>query len=156
AVIGNIHDVTERISLQEQLNHASKMDGIGRLAGGVAHDFNNLLTAISGYAQLLDARIGDDSVAASQAERIIDAAGRATDLTRRLLAFSRRQLLQPKIIDLNERVTEMDVLLRHIIGERVKLVIRPAGNLSNVSADPGQIDQVILNLAVNARDAMPQ
>jgi nitrogen-specific signal transduction histidine kinase len=156
AIVINVRDVSERISLQEQLTHASKMEGIGRLAGGVAHDFNNLLTAIVGYAQLLEARLESDSVSNAQAQRIMDAAGRATDLTRQLLAFSRRQILQPALLNLNNRVEGMESLLRHIIGEDIELKIVAAPDLALTRADPSQIDQVIMNLAVNARDAMPQ
>jgi PAS domain S-box-containing protein len=156
AIVINVRDVSERISLQEQLTHASKMEGIGRLAGGVAHDFNNLLTAIIGYAQLLEARLESDSVSNAQAQRIMDAAGRATDLTRQLLAFSRRQILQPAPLNLNSRVEGMESLLRHIIGEDIELKIVEGPDLALTLADPTQIDQVIMNLAVNARDAMPR
>src|SRR5690606_20277702 len=133
-------------NLQHQLNHASRMEGIGRLAGGVAHDFNNLLTAITGYAQLLEARLEHDSVASSQAQRILDAAGRATELTRQLLAFSRKQILQPVVMDLNTRVEGMQSLLRHIIGEDIELKISAHKGLKMVHADPAQLDQVIMNL----------
>ncbi len=156
ALVGNVRDITERVNLQHQLNHASRMEGIGRLAGGVAHDFNNLLTAITGYAQLLEARLEHDSVASSQAQRILDAAGRATELTRQLLAFSRKQILQPVVMDLNTRVEGMQSLLRHIIGEDIELKISAHKDLKMVHADPAQLDQVIMNLAVNARDAMPK
>ncbi len=156
AIISNVRDVSERVSLEEQLNHATKMEGIGRLAGGVAHDFNNLLTAITGYAQLLEARLAHDSVLEAHAQRIIDAAGRATDLTRQLLAFSRKQILQPVVLDINARVKGMESLLLHIIGEDIELKTVLAKDLTPVRADPSQVDQVVMNLAVNARDAMPR
>jgi PAS domain S-box-containing protein len=156
SIVANLRDVSERVSLEEQLNHATKMEGIGRLAGGVAHDFNNLLTAITGYAQLLEARLAHDSVLEAHAQRIIDAAGRATDLTRQLLAFSRKQILQPVVLDINARVKGMESLLLHIIGEDIELKTVLAADLRPVRADPSQVDQVIMNLAVNARDAMPR
>lgn len=161
---GSLEDVTERKHLEDQLRHAQKMEAVGRLAGGVAHDFNNVLTAITGYTSLLLSDLASDRPldrAAQQAvradlEEVERAADRATALTHQLLAFSRRQVLQLRTLDLNELVHNLEKMLRRLIGEDVELrtVLEPA--LGKVRADPVQIEQVILNLAVNARDAMPQ
>jgi CheY-like chemotaxis protein len=131
------------------------MEAVGRLAGGVAHDFNNLLTAIIGYAELIANRDSSDPTARQHAELIQKAGEQAATLTRQLLAFSRKQLLQPRVIDLNDLVVDMEKLLRRVIGERFDLQTRPEAKLGRVLADPSQIEQVILNLGVNARDAMP-
>jgi two-component system, cell cycle sensor histidine kinase and response regulator CckA len=131
------------------------MEAIGRLAGGVAHDFNNLLMVISGYSEFLLERLGPDPNVRGPAKEIAAAADRATSLTRQLLAFSRKQMLAPKVFDLNEVVTENLKMLTRLIGEDIDLVMVPAAQLGAVKADPGQIEQVIMNLAVNARDAMP-
>jgi len=154
-VLNVVHDLADRRALEEQLRQAQKMEAIGRLAGGVAHDFNNLLTAILGYADLLldsnppaDVR---DSV-----DEIRKAGERAASLTKQLLAFSRKQVLQPKILDLNAVLAETDSMLRRVLGEDVTFVFERDPNLWRVQADPGQIQQVLLNLAVNARDAMPE
>ena len=149
-------DVTERRALEQQLRQAQKMEAIGRLAGGIAHDFNNLLMVISGYSEFLLDRLGPDQALRGPAKEISSAAERATSLTRQLLAFSRKQMLTPKVIDLNAVVTENLKMLTRLIGEDIDLVMIPGGELGPVKADPGQIEQVILNLAVNARDAMPQ
>src|SRR4029453_4309408 len=149
-------DLTERKQLEEQLRQSQKMEAVGRLAGGVAHDFNNLLMAMSGYAELLLRSLPDDDARRRHAKEILRAGDRAAALTRQLLAFSRRQVLQPRILDLNATLSEMNDLLRRLIGEDVSLVVAPAPGLGRVRADPGQIEQVILNLAVNARDAMPE
>src|SRR3984957_772422 len=148
-------DVTERRALEQQLRQAQKMEAVGRLAGGIAHDFNNLLMVISGYSEFLLERIGDDPTLRGHAQEIANAAGRATSLTRQLLAFSRKQMLAPKIVDLNSVVTENVRMLTRMIGEDIDLVMVPHQNLWHVRADSGQIEQVIMNLAVNARDAMP-
>lgn len=169
AVVVNYRDVTERRAveealerelrerrrLQEQLQQAQKMEAVGRLAGGVAHDFNNLLTVISGYSELMLARDpeGPNKEAAAQIQQ---AALRAARLTRQLLAFSRRQVLAPQVVDLNIAVANMGAMLHRVIGEDVQLITQPAADLGLVKADPGQIEQVVLNLALNARDAMPQ
>jgi PAS domain S-box-containing protein len=149
-------DVTERRTLELQLRQSQKMEAVGRLAGGIAHDFNNLLMVISGYSELLLDRIdpGDPSMR-GPAREIASAAGRATTLTRQLLAFSRKQMMMPKVLDLNGVVSENLKMLNRLIGEDVELVMVPGGDLWRVKADPGQIEQVIMNLAVNARDAMP-
>jgi PAS domain S-box-containing protein len=151
-----IEDITERRALEQQLRQAQKMEAIGRLAGGVAHDFNNLLMVISGYSEFLLERLGPDLALRGPAQEISNAAQRATALTRQLLAFSRKQMLAPKLLDVNEVVTENLKMLTRMIGEDLDLVMVPGQALGAIRADPGQIEQVIMNLAVNARDAMPQ
>ena len=148
-------DVTERRTLEQQLRQSQKMEAVGRLAGGIAHDFNNLLMVISGYSEFLLDRLGPEPALRAPAQEIASAAGRATSLTRQLLAFSRKQMLAPKILDLNDVVTENLKMLTRVIGEDIELVMVPAVELGVVRADAGQIEQVIMNLAVNARDAMP-
>ncbi|HVH11459.1 MAG TPA: PAS domain S-box protein [Longimicrobium sp.] len=161
-IVVNSRDVTERREAEEalrrseqQLLQVQKMEAVGRLAGGVAHDFNNLLTAIRGNAELLLADIPPDSQSREDVEEIRRAADRAAALTRQLLAFSRRQVLQPRQLDLNQSVTEMQRMLRRLLGEDVELATRLDPHLRRVRADPAQVEQVILNLVVNARDAMP-
>ena len=149
-------DVTERRALEQQLRQAQKMEAVGRLAGGIAHDFNNLLMVISGYSEFLLGQIGDDPGMRGHAQEIANAAARATSLTRQLLAFSRKQMLEPRIVDLNGVVAENVKMLTRVIGEDIDLVMVPGPDIGAVKADPGQIEQVIMNLAVNARDAMPQ
>ena len=144
------NDISERQRLERRLADAEKMEAIGRLAGGVAHDFNNLLTVITGYAEILLERDGNEEL-----EEIARAARQAAGLTRQLLAFSRHQVLHPKILDLNEIVAGMESMLARIIGDDVSVGIRLAADLAPVEADRAQLEQVILNLAVNARDAMP-
>jgi len=141
---------------EEELRHSQKMEAVGRLAGGVAHDFNNLLTAIIGYAELISTRTSSNTLARQNADLIRKAGEQAATLTRQLLAFSRKQILQPKVIDLNALVVEMEKLLRRVIGERFDLQSHPEAESGRVKADPSQIEQVVLNLGVNARDAMPQ
>ena len=141
---------------EEELRHSQKMEAVGRLAGGVAHDFNNLLTAIIGYAELIATRTSSNSLAKQNAELIRKAGEQAAALTRQLLAFSRKQILQPKVIDLNTLVLEMEKLLRRVIGERFDLQAHPDAENGRVKADPSQLEQVVLNLGVNARDAMPR
>jgi len=141
---------------EEELRHSQKMEAVGRLAGGVAHDFNNLLTAIIGYAELIATRTSSNSLAKQNAELIRKAGEQAAALTRQLLAFSRKQILQPKVIDLNALVVEMERLLRRVIGERFDLQSHPDAENGRVKADPSQLEQVVLNLGVNARDAMPR
>jgi PAS domain S-box-containing protein len=148
-------DVTERRTLEQQLQQSQKMEAVGRLAGGIAHDFNNLLMVISGYSEFLLDRLGPEPALRAPAQEIASAAGRASSLTRQLLAFSRKQMLAPKILDLNGVVTENLKMLTRMIGEDIDLVMVPADKLGAVRADAGQIEQVIMNLAVNARDAMP-
>jgi nitrogen-specific signal transduction histidine kinase/CheY-like chemotaxis protein len=151
----NARDITERRRLEERLIQAQKMEAVGRLAGGVAHDFNNLLTAILGNSEMLLQQEGAGAGASECVLEIRKAAHRAAALTRQLLAYSRRQVLQPKVVDLNELVEGMRKMLARLIGEDVRVVVRPAPGLRSVRVDPFQIEQVIMNLAVNARDAMP-
>jgi PAS domain S-box-containing protein len=155
-VIGFGRDITRRKQLEEQLGQSQKMEAVGRLAGGVAHDFNNLLTVISGYSDLILEDLDSDSIIHSDVEEILRASERAASLTRQLLAFSRRQVLKPKLISLSSVVADSEKMLRRLIGEDIDLVILLDSGIGAVRADPGQIEQVILNLAVNARDAMPQ
>jgi CheY-like chemotaxis protein len=132
------------------------MEAVGTLAGGVAHDFNNLLTAIMGYAQLMTLRLKRDDPALRDTEEILRASERAAMLTRQLLAFSRREVLQPRTLDLNAIVSNLGKMLRRLIGEAVDLVVVPGDDLWPVTADPGHLEQVVMNLSVNARDAMPE
>jgi PAS domain S-box-containing protein len=156
AELAVVTDVTGRRQLEEQLRQAQKMESVGMLAGGVAHDFNNLLTIISGYSQLIMHALQPGDPNHYAAEQILKAGERAATLTQQLLAFSRRQVLQPRVLDLNKLVTALSTMLRRLIGEDIdlQLVLRP--DLGMVSADPGQIEQVLMNLVVNARDAMPK
>jgi PAS domain S-box-containing protein len=148
-------DVTERKSLEEQLRQAQRMEAIGRLAGGVAHDFNNLLTVILGYASHLEESLSPDGAVAIEATEIRGAAERAARLTQQLLAFSRQQVLQPRVVDLNESLRQLTSMLQRLIGAHVRLDVQPQEDLWTVLVDPGQVEQVIMNLVVNARDAMP-
>ena len=150
------NDVTERRRLEQQLRQAQKMEAVGRLAGGVAHDFNNILGVIMGYGDILSRRLPGGDPLAGKVREIVKAAERAAALTRQLLAFSRQQVLQPRVLDLNVVMGEMDKLLRRLIGENIELKTRQQERLGSVMADPGQMEQVIMNLAVNARDAMPE
>jgi PAS domain S-box-containing protein len=149
-------DVTERRRLEAELLQSQKMESIGRLAGGVAYDFNNMLTAIGGYADLaLDGLAPGDELR-GDLEEIQKATTRAANLTHQLLAFARKQLIEPRVLNLNDLILEMDKLLRRVIGEDIELISIPAPKLGRVRVDPGQIEQVLVNLAVNARDAMPE
>ncbi|MDP9267191.1 MAG: PAS domain S-box protein [Acidobacteriota bacterium] len=149
-------DVTERQGLEEQLRQSQKMEAVGRLAGGVAHDFNNLLTVIKGYSELMLDQLSPADPMRAEVEEVERAADRAAALTRQLLAFSRQQVLAPKVIDLNAVVSNMDKLLKRLLGEDIDLFAVLDQKIGSVRADPGQIEQVIMNLAVNARDAMPK
>jgi two-component system, cell cycle sensor histidine kinase and response regulator CckA len=154
---GTVLDITERRALEQQLLHAQKMEAVGQLAGGVAHDFNNLLMVISSYAELLSESIcATNDKAKQQADEILDAARRAAGLTQQLLAFSRKQVMSPRILDLNTVLRDIGRMLPRLIGEDIQVVVRPGAELWKVKADPAQIEQVIMNLAVNARDAMPR
>ena len=154
-VVGVLLDLSERRKLEAQLRHSQKMEAVGRLAGGVAHDFNNLLTVILGYSDLLRGP-GKPALPMPQAiEQIHRAAGRASELTRQLLAFSRSQIISPKALDLNNVVSDMSPMIRRLIGEDIDFQTSAATNLWIVSADPGQVEQAVMNLVVNARDAMP-
>jgi two-component system cell cycle sensor histidine kinase/response regulator CckA len=149
-------DISERKRLEDQLRQSQKMESIGRLAGGIAHDFNNLLTAIIGYSQLVRYRLASEDPLRTDIEEIEKAGKRAAELTHQLLAFSRKQILQPKILDLNNVISNIEKMLRRLIGEDIEFRTELAADLGQVKVDPGQIDQIIMNLAVNARDAMPQ
>ena len=142
--------------LEEELRQAQKMEAVGRLAGGIAHDFNNLLTAITGYSLLVRDRLPSGDPSRADLEEVVRAGERAAALTRQLLAFGRKQVLRPRVIDLNAVVSEMEKMLRRVIGANVDIATALDPALGRVYADPGQIEQVIVNLAVNARDAMPQ
>jgi two-component system cell cycle sensor histidine kinase/response regulator CckA len=155
-VVGSWMDVTARVRLEEQFLQAQKMEAVGRLAGGIAHDFNNILTVIGGYSEVLLKTLPEGEPAHGHATEIGLAAKRAVALTRQLLAFSRKQVLEPKVLDLNTIVSGMLGLLSRLLGEDVEIVFELQKGLGLVKADPGQIEQVIMNLAVNARDAMPQ
>ncbi|HXY49890.1 MAG TPA: PAS domain S-box protein [Terriglobales bacterium] len=148
-------DVTERRALEEQFRQAQKMEAVGRLAGGVAHDFNNLLLVVSGYTEVLLEALKPEHDLYPKAQAIQQAADRATTLTRQLLAFSRKQMLELKVVDLNAIVSDMERLLRPLIGENVELTTRLVPNVGPTRADAGQLEQVIMNLVVNAKDAMP-
>jgi signal transduction histidine kinase/CheY-like chemotaxis protein len=145
-----------RIALEEQLRHSQKMEAVGRLAGGIAHDFNNLLTAIIGYSEIVMVALPAGHPCRADAEEISRAALRAADLTRQMLAFSRKQVLQAQVIDLNGTLAKVEPMLRRVIGEDIVMTIAPKAAHPHVRVDPGQIEQVIMNLAVNARDAMPR
>jgi PAS domain S-box-containing protein len=145
----------EKEKLQEQLAQAAKMEAVGRLAGGVAHDFNNLLTTILGYSEMILSQLNEEDPLYLEAEEIHKAGERAASLTQQLLAFSRKQVIKPRIVDLNEAVKEARKMLDRLIGENIKLVLDLEPDLGRVKVDPHQVDQVLLNLAVNARDAMP-
>jgi PAS domain S-box-containing protein len=154
-MVGTIQDITEFKHLEDQLRQSQKMEAIGELAGGVAHDFNNLLTVISGYSDLLRKYLGPEHPLRDYAQEIVDAGERAAALTSQLLAFSRRQMFQPRVLDLNGIVQGMERMLRRVIGEDIVFETSLAADLGRVKADRVQIEQVLLNLALNARDAMP-
>ena len=155
-ILSTSRDVTEQRALEEQLRAAQKMEAIGQLAGGIAHDFNNLLTAIEGYGSLALAGLPEDSLSRSHVLGMKSAGERAAALTRQLLAFSRRQVLQPTVLGLDEIITGLEGMLRRLLGETIELVIEAAEDTGRVRADRGQLEQVAMNLAVNARDAMPR
>jgi two-component system cell cycle sensor histidine kinase/response regulator CckA len=147
------HDISQRKKIEDRLRKSQRMEAIGKLAGGIAHDFNNLLTVIKGHSSNLLEREEYDR---NSVERISEAANRAASLTRQMLAFSRQQVLQPRVINLNSIVADMEKMLRRLIGEDIQLVTRTAPNLGSVKADPTQVEQIVMNLVVNARDAMPR
>ncbi len=155
SIISVSRDVTERKRLEAQLQQAQKMEAVGRLAGGIAHDFNNMLTAVKGYSEFLLDDLDVSDVRRTDVQEIAKAADRAASLTRQLLAFSRKQVLQPRPVNLNDVVEGMEKMLRRLIGEDISIVARLETELRLVEADPSQVEQVIMNLAVNARDAMP-
>ena len=154
--VGISQDITGRRTLEEQFLQAQKMEAIGRLAGGVAHDFNNLLTVILGFCELVLADLGANDPRRADIREIQDAGTRAAGLTRQLLAFSRKQIIEPTRLDLNDVVADMRAMLGRLIGEDVRVVLALQPALAPVMADRGQMEQLVLNLAVNARDAMPK
>jgi signal transduction histidine kinase len=154
-LFGVATDITERKDLEAQLRHAQKMEAVGRLAGGVAHDFNNLLTVIQGHSQVMLAKMPPTDTLRASAEEIQKAGARGVLLTRQLLAFSRKQILAPTVLELNEVVAGLMDILHRLIGEQIELVFRPGG-VGKCRLDRGQMEQVLVNLVVNARDAMPQ
>ena len=160
--LGFVQDVTsrklaeiEREKLQEQLTQAQKMEAIGRLAGGVAHDFNNLLTAIQGFSELLQSALAPGDPLKKDVEEIQKAADSAASLTSQLLTFSRKQIASPKVLDLNKKISSSEKMLRRIIGEDINFTFLPGADTGNVFIDPGQVDQILINLIINSRDAMP-
>ncbi|MEI9970662.1 MAG: histidine kinase dimerization/phospho-acceptor domain-containing protein [Ignavibacteriota bacterium] len=148
-------DITDRLKLEEQFRQAQRLESVGRLAGGVAHDFNNLLTVINGYAELLMRNAPPGQSSTKALGEIREAGERAAELTKQLLAFSRRQVTQLAVISINTVVRNTESFLRRLIGEDITLVTRLSPNLGQIQADPGHIQQIIMNLAVNSRDAMP-
>ncbi len=156
AVQGAIRDVSEQRKLEAQLTQAQKMESIGRLAGGVAHDFNNLLTAISGTAEMMQLEMSENDPFFDDTEQILKTSARAAELTRQLLAFSRKQVIKPRVLDLNHSIEVLDRMLRRLIGEDIRLVLDLQEALWPIKADPVQIEQILVNLAVNSRDAMPK
>jgi hypothetical protein len=150
------NDITERKKLEDQVQQSQRLESIGRLAGGVAHDFNNLLTVINGYAAQILAELPKGSVVAERVGEISGAGQRAAALTQQLLAFSRRQVVQPRVLNLNHVINDMEQMLRRLIGEDVELIVLRSKDLRNIRADAGQMQQVVMNLAINARDAMPR
>jgi len=149
-------DITARKRLEEQFRQAQKMEAVGRLSGGIAHDFNNILGVIIGYGEILEERLEASNTLRPCADEILQAGRRAATLTRQLLAFSRQQVLAPRVLELNSVITDIQKMLRRVIGEDIELDTKLSADLGRVKADPGQIEQAILNLAVNARDAMPR
>jgi hypothetical protein len=153
--IAFVSDISQRKQLEEQLAHAQKMEAVGRLAGGVAHDFNNMLTVISGYNRMILDDLSPLDPLRANAEEILKAADRAAALTNQLLAFSRRQIMHPCVLNVNAVIVNTEKMLRHVIGEDIHLMLNLARDAGNIRADPGHIEQAVVNLAVNARDAMP-
>ncbi|MGA2198299.1 MAG: PAS domain S-box protein [Bryobacteraceae bacterium] len=153
--IAFVSDISQRKHLEEQLLHAQKMEAVGRLAGGVAHDFNNMLTVISGYNRMILDELSALDPLRGYAEEVLKAADRAGALTNQLLAFSRRQIMRPRVVGVNAVLAQTEKMLRRLIGEDVELVMRLDPGAGNIKADPGHVEQAVVNLAINARDAMP-
>ena len=151
-----VRDITVRKRLEEHLRQSQKMEAVGRLAGGIAHDFNNLLTAILGYSEMIMMAAGHDEELEENILEIKKSAERAASLTQQLLAISRKQVLQTKVFNLNELLISLEKMLRRLIRENIELSTKLDPELAQIEADPGQLEQVILNLAVNAHDAMPK
>jgi two-component system cell cycle sensor histidine kinase/response regulator CckA len=154
--LGFLMDITQQKRLEHQFRQAQKMEAVGRLAGGVAHDFNNLLTVINGCSALLLDQVPREDPMYGLLDEILKAGERAADLTRQLLAFSRKQVLKPQRIDLSESLKAISSILKRLMGEDIELVVRLDPHLWSIQADKGQVSQVVMNLAVNARDAMPE
>jgi nitrogen-specific signal transduction histidine kinase/CheY-like chemotaxis protein len=154
-IVVNARDVTDRVALENELRHAQKLEAVGRLAGGVAHDFNNLLTVIVGYCTLLRQSLDPEHGGVTYADEIESAARSGAKLVQQMLAFSRRQILRPQVLNLNSLLTEIEPMLRGLLGDGIELVLVLSSRLRKVRADPSQVTQVILNLSANARDAMP-
>jgi len=154
--IAFVSDISQRKLLEEQLLHAQKMEAVGRLAGGVAHDFNNMLTVIAGYNRMILDELGAMDPLRGYAEEILKAADRAGAITNQLLTFSRRQIAKPRVIQVNMVIAQTDKMMRRLIGEDVHLNLQLRADVGNIKADPGHIEQALVNLVVNARDAMPQ
>lgn len=154
-VLGMLRDVTLQKQLEEQLRHSQKIEAVGRVAGGLAHDFNNILTAISGYADLVSMQVSDEAVK-NNVQEIVTASERATDLVKQLLAFSRRNIAKPVPVNLNNILTAMHSLLRRVMGEEIRLHTHLDDSLGTIEIDPALVEQVIMNLVINARDAMPE
>jgi PAS domain S-box-containing protein len=155
-ILALFRDITHELDLESQYHQTQKIDGIGRLAGGVAHDFNNILTTILGNAELALTQLPADAPLRSNIESIQESAARAANLTRQLLAFARRQVIEPRLVNPNELIANLSQTLRRLLGKDIELVMQPSPDLGQIKADPGQIEQVLLNLVVNARDAMPR
>jgi PAS domain S-box-containing protein len=153
--IAFVSDISQRKSLEEQLQHAQKMEAVGRLAGGVAHDFNNMLTVISGYNRMLLDELSPKDPLREYVEEALTAADRAADLTNQLLTFSRRQITQPRVVNVNTVIRNSEKMLRRLIGEDIELAFRLSDEAGNIKVDPGHLEQAVVNLAVNSRDAMP-
>jgi len=153
-IVLNYRDITERQALHHQLNQAQRMESIGTLAGGIAHDFNNLLTVINGFSDFALMKIKENDPLFKEISAIRTAGQKATDLTRQILAFSRKQVIQPKIISINNVITDLDKMIHRLIGEDIKIDVKLFPDIQNIKADPGQIEQILINLVVNARDAI--
>ncbi|NOY79642.1 MAG: PAS domain S-box protein [Kiritimatiellaeota bacterium] len=154
-LVGSVRDITEQVELENRLRRSEKLEAVGQLAGGVAHDFNNLLMVMLAGVEFVREEVGSDSPAQRDLDDIESAARRGAALTKKLLTFSRRQILKPEIIVVNDAVSDLSKMLRRVIPENIELVVRPGSDAGRIKVDPGEFDQILMNLAVNARDAMP-